>query len=534
MPQSTEKHFIDVLKEEVDVINRRRELVAAGRLIQDRDDHGFGYSYSIAVTEWASIGVHHVGEDERGQCICRLHSEQEIVGLALSGGGVRSAAFCLGVLQGLDAISPNEKPQVIDAVDYLSTVSGGGYIGVSFTSGVMQSQGRLPFESKLDNQETLETKHIRDNSNYLVPDGFIDVVTGIVAIMRGLLINATIFLAIILAAAALTVALDSTLLNYSVWLALGIISVCVCIQIQLKRRLRPAHGSMLALREITGRVSGYLFIFCALGIFFVVQPHFVDLLSQLLNHQYTNRGLNPPFLAWAILAIAAVALVIFGNKLAAVATARRGDQTWLGSLKHWASRFALYAAAVVVPLLLWFTYLLLCYWGNVPLQAPTLLTWLCGHSILSSVWTIYAIAALILFAIASRIEPNGNSLHGYYRDRLARAFLWKLDKLADNYSKTKWFFIFLCNIKSWRRGINHLRRSINHDGNIDVDQFKLSSLKNKNDSECADDVRFAPYLLMNTSVNLEGSEYLNRRTVCRKRSYRLYCDLQARKCVPRD
>lgn len=45
------------------------------------------------------------------------------IGLALSGGGIRSATFCLGVLQ---AMAQNKW---IRKIDYLSTVSGGGYIG---------------------------------------------------------------------------------------------------------------------------------------------------------------------------------------------------------------------------------------------------------------------------------------------------------------------------------------------------------------------------------------------------------------------
>ena len=46
-----------------------------------------------------------------------------LVGLAVSGGGIRSATFTLGILQALCARG------LITAVDYLSTVSGGGYIG---------------------------------------------------------------------------------------------------------------------------------------------------------------------------------------------------------------------------------------------------------------------------------------------------------------------------------------------------------------------------------------------------------------------
>jgi len=46
--------------------------------------------------------------------------DSDVVGLALSGGGVRSAAVCLGALQALD------QARVLPKVDYLSTVSGGG------------------------------------------------------------------------------------------------------------------------------------------------------------------------------------------------------------------------------------------------------------------------------------------------------------------------------------------------------------------------------------------------------------------------
>ena len=47
--------------------------------------------------------------------------------LALSGGGIRSASFGLGVMQALVSAS------VLKKLDYLSTVSGGGYIGSSLT-----------------------------------------------------------------------------------------------------------------------------------------------------------------------------------------------------------------------------------------------------------------------------------------------------------------------------------------------------------------------------------------------------------------
>jgi hypothetical protein len=60
-----------------------------------------------------------------------LH-EADRSALCLSGGGIRSASICLGVLQGLARFSmrdPEGKPGMLHKLNFLSTVSGGGYIG---------------------------------------------------------------------------------------------------------------------------------------------------------------------------------------------------------------------------------------------------------------------------------------------------------------------------------------------------------------------------------------------------------------------
>jgi hypothetical protein len=53
----------------------------------------------------------------------RLNPDGQPIGLALSGGGIRSATFSLGVVQAL------AQRGLLRRIDYLSTVSGGGYIG---------------------------------------------------------------------------------------------------------------------------------------------------------------------------------------------------------------------------------------------------------------------------------------------------------------------------------------------------------------------------------------------------------------------
>jgi len=55
-------------------------------------------------------------------------ANSNLFGLALSGGGIRSAVTNLGLLQGLARIG------VLRIVDLLSTVSGGGYIGACLIS----------------------------------------------------------------------------------------------------------------------------------------------------------------------------------------------------------------------------------------------------------------------------------------------------------------------------------------------------------------------------------------------------------------
>src|SRR6185436_18368093 len=53
---------------------------------------------------------------------------ERLIGLAFSGGGIRSATTNLGIAQALSRMG------ILRLVDYLSTVSGGGYIGGCLTT----------------------------------------------------------------------------------------------------------------------------------------------------------------------------------------------------------------------------------------------------------------------------------------------------------------------------------------------------------------------------------------------------------------
>ena len=127
----------------------------------------------------------------------------DATGLALSGGGIRSAALGLGVVQALYSVG------VLGSFDYLSTVSGGGYIGGTLTAGLAQSGKsaavQSPFGDGLEDGPAIG--HLRDYSNYLLPRGRSGVRnwTDVAAILlRGLVGNCVPVLAVLLASALLT------------------------------------------------------------------------------------------------------------------------------------------------------------------------------------------------------------------------------------------------------------------------------------------------------------------------------------------
>src|SRR5215470_5191048 len=67
--------------------------------------------------------------------------------LCISGGGIRSATFALGALQGFADLG------ILQHFDYLSTVSGGGYIG-SWLTGWKQRWGGLTKKHSWGKTET--------------------------------------------------------------------------------------------------------------------------------------------------------------------------------------------------------------------------------------------------------------------------------------------------------------------------------------------------------------------------------------------
>jgi hypothetical protein len=114
--------------------------------------------------------------------------------LCLSGGGIRSGAFSLGVLQVL------ARHGLLTQFQYLSTVSGGGYIGGWLSRWIagQPNQNVVEVETVLAREgEILQVSSLRANSNFLTPKTGItsaDTWTGILLWLRNVLLNWTVFI----------------------------------------------------------------------------------------------------------------------------------------------------------------------------------------------------------------------------------------------------------------------------------------------------------------------------------------------------
>ncbi|WP_449433493.1 patatin-like phospholipase family protein [Pseudomonas putida] len=112
-----------------------------------------------------------------------IPAERRFWGLALSGGGIRSATFCLGVIKALAA------QKQLRQFDLMSTVSGGGYAGASL--------GKLFHESKTTGSVLEERlgrmesswwlNWLRANGRYLTPSGTRDTLNAFANFGRNLL-----------------------------------------------------------------------------------------------------------------------------------------------------------------------------------------------------------------------------------------------------------------------------------------------------------------------------------------------------------
>ncbi|MEJ1379020.1 MAG: hypothetical protein RPU32_13800 [Candidatus Sedimenticola sp. (ex Thyasira tokunagai)] len=347
------------------------------RILSDRDD---GICDELYTAEYESIAE-------------RRNSDGEVTnlaGLACSGGGIRSATFCLGVGQAL------ARRGVLAEVDYLSTVSGGGYFGAFLSSYLNDSDrqqvgleaGKLPLGVDGD-QEPAPVRSLRNNSKYLLKGGLLGKARMAGLMLYGIFVNivavmAVLFMVLGLAKLAAHMGLSSERFNELVVMGIsGLSAVVLSMVLAL-----PFIYKKYRLEKERVRQYETVAICSALGIVMIAVLYLA--LPRLYAVLETLTGGNLQVLVVLFLVTAATAVL----------TMRAGLNSRLG-------RVLVLFLSLSGPLLLLMTFMVLD-----DVIAPTI-PWVMG----------LVVASIVMTAWLSLVNVNQVSPHRYYRNRLAETYL---------------------------------------------------------------------------------------------------------------
>lgn len=569
--------FDEVYSREIDEINKRRkkldrpEIKPPVKAVLNRSFGGL----------LGSLFGGGAKKDEKP--IYKRSVNANLVGLALSGGGIRSASFCLGAVQAL------EVEGAIKRVDLLSTVSGGGYTGASMTAAMTSGEGLFPFPSTLESDEPGPLKHIRDYSNFLIPNGWVDLLASGAIYLRGIVINIVVLLPWLLILAALTILCNPSrgdLLRPGV-IANFILRLCNTALDAF--HVPPLREQGFGAFTITVILLAVLILLLLAGGFHLIER--VEAFCRKLNSDskatddpknkkpradakkkesksekqraFSETGsvwtriIGVAFLITAVVAVCEFQTFVLDAKFKASDTTAtlsaeiansivalvvslgtifgffaRTFESWIKSasqdprrikqLRAFVAKAAILIGAAVVPVLLWLGYFFLTYWGiadpsNIPAAKALhgLADWMIGGRELlvfigarmGANWQVplmYLLIAVGLLLVSHLLDPNRNSLHRLYRDRLSKAFLFDLSKyrLADTMREAM-SRLFQVSEKPniltriWRYFTGEPER----DDLAQNDFVKLSKLS----------AEHAPYHIINTALNIQNSKYVNRR-----------------------
>lgn len=342
-------------------------------------------------------------------------TEAPLVGLGLSGGGIRSASFNMGVLQALS------RAGLMGRIDYLSTVSGGGYIGSSLSwlraqvpLSASPELGSLP----LANGHGSVLDWLRAHGCYLISGRGFSSWSLASSILAGTLLNLFVLLPLFL----LLIGLASQ--DWFAWSWPATLHLPGAGMV-------PAHDGFMLLT---------LFGFVCLGLFLLNALIFAlsTALSPLrrLTAEFFFRRLLGRLLAAGCIALALGVLpILTGIEETAVMLLR--DEGSRGIARHLSYLLPMLTGALT----LWraqkagaqtgsggsglavFGLSLLLY------SFFTALYHLVSHTdLLSSTGFLIWLAASVLLALVA--DVNAVSMHSYYRGQLAEAYMPEL-KVAE-------------------------------------------------------------------------------------------------------
>jgi predicted acylesterase/phospholipase RssA len=390
----------------------------------------------------------------------KVPAEAGLVGLALSGGGIRSATFSLGVLQALSANG------LLRLADYLSTVSGGGFIGGCVSALLndphVNADEAFPLRARAGAPDTPAVLHVRNSENYLAPGGFADRMRIPALLLRGIVLNLMFLCPYLLLAVSLTEALmywdAETTREYVVlgWVAAGCAAVAVASLFM--RRNIAVFISMLGLTATSGGFAVARYLDADISLFTVL-PGAAPLVFLLLVITYplvsrrvarggwdTRNAYEASVSFWFVATVVSILLWPFFRLVGAAVAMTPADLLAIvlrfvdltTSLTTLAIVLALAVACVLVPkvaslarrvvmlvaaaspLAIVAAYLVLC----VLLINPP------GSGLPSQGWVVFGVAVAWFAFNLLVVNVNLTSAHGFYRDRLSRAYCLEGQKLS--------------------------------------------------------------------------------------------------------
>lgn len=398
---------------------------------QNNFRHGKGLDYYIEAVEQddAQGGARRLIEIEQ-QEIRRKRARKAnegLRGLAISGGGIRSASFALGVLQ---ALAAKDK---LKQFDYLSTVSGGGYIGSSLTwflhrlwptltGSAGQSERSIsetlrfgsnaedfPFALEDGDQQKNRIRrsimrHLRQNAAYLTPGDGITTASLSAVMARGMVVSFLVYFPMLV------------VLFYSL-LSLGFLQLVEAV---------PPYANAL----ITG--AGWLISLFVLSS--VVYAMVTRLFTRNRPRMYRARR---SYEAWAGLGLKVIAalLVIGAVPWVADKLIPGGQLGVSGSISLMAGIGAGLAAfkknsgwrflkKLPSGILFWLSSILLVF-GLLLLAYAAANQVILQFDATSSSWPVLAMwgVAITMWLVGWLTNINFVSIHRYYRDRLMETFM---------------------------------------------------------------------------------------------------------------
>ena len=307
-----------------------------------------------------------VNKAATGKPLYRALNDLRLNALCLSGGGIRSAAFALGVIQAL-AIHPRKGSgtavgsagdSLLAKFDYLSTVSGGGYIGGWLSAWVGRAGFAATWPKLADRRATPEHEPeeiawLRRYSNYLTPKlGLMsaDTWAAIALFLRNLILNWLVIIPVvcggilILKLVAVGVAWFGKISIDGEGFALafaGLALLCVVTSARFTTRHRPTRGRHRATQThflygglLPSLLSGVLMTF-ALAV-----PYAHDHTKDLDLFAWGAVSLIPISALIGFLAYGAGWLLAFPR--------RRGPEDYFWDLAAWMIAGAVYGSLVAV------------------------------------------------------------------------------------------------------------------------------------------------------------------------------------------